>query len=109
MVLAFNSTSGFFYSSDAPCEISFQAVGCYAEDSSNRAFAEELLNQIDPADQKFNGVMMEYGDDWQREFTKFLCRCAREAHHKGYTMFGVHDHGKNNTVENFKRAVCVLI
>lgn len=53
--------------------------------------------------------MMEYGDDWQREFTKFLCRCAREAHHKGYTMFGVHEHGKKNTVENFNRAVCVLI
>lgn len=109
MVLALYSTSGFFYSSDAPCEISYQAVGCYSEDSSNRAFAEELLNQIDPADQKFNGVMMEYGDNWQREFAKFLCRCAREAHHKGYTMFGVREHGKKNSVENFKGAVCVLI
>ena len=52
--------------------------------------------------------MMEYGDDWQREFTKFLCRCAREAHHKGYTMFGVHDHGKNNTVE-ILRGQCAFL
>lgn len=89
-----NFANAVYRLSDAPCEISYQAVGCYGEDSSNRAFAEELLNQIDPADQKFNGVMMEYGDNWQREFAKFLCRCAREAHHKGYTMFGVHEHGE---------------
>ena len=66
-------------------------------------FAEQLLNQKDPAGQKFNGVMMEYGDDWQREFTKFLCRCAREAHHKGYTMFGVHEHGNENRVATVEK------
>lgn len=80
--------------SDAPCEISYQAVGCYGEDSSNRAFTTELLNQVNPASHKFNGIMMDYGDNWQGEFTKLLCRCAREAHHKGYTMFGVQEHGQ---------------
>ena len=41
---------------------------------------------------------MDYGDKWQGEFTKLLCRCAREAHYQCYAMFGVHEHGKIDLV-----------
>ena len=47
-----------------------------------------------PDSPKFNGVVMEFGNNWQKGFTRFLCRCARAAHLKGYGMFGVYDHGK---------------
>ena len=82
---------------DAPCELTYQTVGCYGEDKKNRAFTKELLNQVNPASPQFNGVIMDYGNNWHGEFTKFLCRCAREAHQKGYTMFGIHDHGKRES------------
>ena len=78
---------------DAKCEISYEAVGCHGEDPSNRAFTKELLNEVKPYSPAFNGVIMEFGDSWEQGFIKFLCRCARAAQLKGYTMFGVHDHG----------------
>ena len=43
---------------------------------------------------------MVYGKEWQGEFTKFLCRCAREVRQKGYTMFGVRNHGKQKNLKH---------
>ena len=86
--------------SDAPCEITYQPVGCHGEDPSNRAFTKELLNEMKPNSPQFNGVVMEFGNHWQKGFTRFLCRCARAAHLKGYSMFGVHEHGKLACLKN---------
>lgn len=80
--------------SDAGCEISYEAVGCYGEVSSNRAFTKELVNEVKPFSRAFNGVIMEFGNNWEEGFKKFLCRCARAAQLKRYTMFGVHEHGE---------------
>ena len=87
--------------SDAPCEITYQPVGCHGEDPSNRAFTKELLNEMKPNSPRFNGVVLEFGNQWQKGFTRFLCRCARAAHLKGYSMFGVHEHGKLTCLKNF--------
>lgn len=87
-------TSGLFFFPDAGCEISYEAVGCYGEVSSNRAFTKELVNEVKPFSRAFNGVIMEFGNNWEEGFKKFLCRCARAAHLKRYTMFGVHEHGE---------------
>jgi len=89
-----NYANAVYRLSDAPCEIPYEAVGCHGEDSYDRAFTKELLNQVNPASQQFNGVMMEYGNNWQAEFAKFLCRCARVAHQKNFAMFGVNNHGE---------------
>ena len=85
--------------SDAPCEITYQPLGCYGEDSSNPAFTKELLNEMTPMSPKFKGVIMEFGNNWQPGFNRFLCRCAREAHLNGNSMFGVHNHGKLTCLE----------
>ena len=89
--------------SDVPCEITYQPVGdgCYGEDSSNPAFTKELLNEMTPTSPKFKGVIMEFGNNWQPGFKKFLCRCARAAHLNGNSMFGVYNHGKLTCLETF--------
>ena len=52
------------------------------------------MNEVKPFRRAFNGVIMEFGNTWEEGFKKFLCRCARAAQLKGYTMFGVHEHGE---------------
>ena len=94
---------------DAPCEITYQPVGCHGEDPSNRAFTKELLNEMKPISPQFNGVVMEFGNNWQKGFTRFLCRCARAAHLKGYSMFGVYERGKLTRLENFNYNTFQLI
>ncbi|KAL9957679.1 hypothetical protein ACROYT_G034603 [Oculina patagonica] len=89
-----NYANAVYRLADAPCEITYQPVGCHGEDPSNRAFTKELLNEVKPYRPAFNGVIMEFGNNWQQGFTRFLCRCARAAQLKGYSMFGVHDHGE---------------
>ena len=80
---------------DAECEIPHEAVGCYGEVSyPKRALPDELVNEVKPFSKAFNGVIMEFGDTWKEGFKKFLCRCARKAVLKGYTLFGVHEHGE---------------
>lgn len=89
-----NFANAVYRLADAPCEIAYQPVGCHGEDPSNRAFTKELLNEMKPNSPRFNGVVMEFGNNWQKGFTRFLCRCARAAHLKGYSMFGVYEHGE---------------
>jgi len=91
-----NFANAVYRLADVPCEITYQPVGdgCYGEDSSNPAFTKELLNEMTPTSPKFKGVIMEFGNNWQPGFKKFLCRCARAAHLNGNSMFGVYNHGE---------------
>ncbi|XP_068751837.1 uncharacterized protein [Montipora capricornis] len=89
-----NFANAVYRLSDVPCELSYESVGCFCESSTNRAFDIELLNQVNPVSDKFNGRILEPGENWPGEFTKFLCRCAREARRKGLSMFGVHEQGE---------------
>ncbi|XP_068751834.1 uncharacterized protein [Montipora capricornis] len=89
-----NFANAVYRLSDAPCELSYESVGCFGESSRNRAFDIELLNQVNPVSDKFNGRILEPGENWPGEFTKFLCRCAREARRRGFSMFGVHEQGE---------------
>ena len=79
---------------DAACEVSYEAVGCYGENSANRAFNKEIVNEVDPTSSVFNGHVLEFGDNWQNDFSKFLCRCARVTQLKGFSMFGINNHGE---------------
>ena len=69
-----------------------EEVDCFAEDPSNRALDEEILNEAYPPNPLFNGYLLN-GSDWNTEFPKMLCRCARAARDRGFDVFGVHDHG----------------
>ncbi|KAJ7340116.1 hypothetical protein OS493_002842 [Desmophyllum pertusum] len=89
-----NYANAVYRLSDAKCEISYEVVGCHGENSADRALTEELLDEVKPYSHTFNGVMMEFEKNWEQGFTKFLCRCARTAHFKGYTMFGVYNNGE---------------
>ncbi|PFX20415.1 uncharacterized protein LOC111336924 [Stylophora pistillata] len=90
-----NFANAVYRLSDAECEIPHEAVGCYGEVSyPKRALPDELVNEVKPYSKAFNGVIMEFGDTWKEGFKKFLCRCARKAVLKGYTLFGVHEHGE---------------
>lgn len=80
--------------SGSSCEVSHTPIGCYNENPNDRAFFTELVNQVNPISEKFNGMIMEYGNGWSTEFTKFLCRCARQARLLKYNMFGVHKGGE---------------
>ena len=58
----------------------------------NRALDKELLNQVNPASPLFKGDLLD-SKNWNEEFPKMLCRCARIAKEGGFFMFGVANGG----------------
>jgi len=82
---------------DSPCEWKTTPVGCYKEDKDSRALNTLILSELEPSsdvsDQSaFRGNVFD-PTKWSTEFPKLLCRCARAAKSRGFTVFGVHNTG----------------
>jgi len=72
---------------DATCELETTAMGCLKAASN---LGTLLIDEKDPTSPVFRGYVLEI-PKWDSQFKKMLCRCAREAHKKGYSSFAVHD------------------
>lgn len=68
---------GLFFFLDVGCEILYEVVGCYGEVLFNCVFIKEFVNEVKFFSWVFNGVIMEFGNNWEEGFKKFLCRCVR--------------------------------
>ncbi|KAJ7390458.1 hypothetical protein OS493_025159 [Desmophyllum pertusum] len=74
------------------CEIGIQPIGCFNEEKNNRAFGEEIYNEVDPSSPVFAGHLIST-KNWAKDFPLLLCKCARSAKAKGYDYFGVNNFG----------------
>ncbi|XP_022785556.1 uncharacterized protein LOC111325909 [Stylophora pistillata] len=68
------------------CDVNYVKVGCFKEDSNDRALSQELFQDRTP-----NSV------DWT-DYSTYLknlaCRCAKISAQKGFTYFGLQDYGR---------------
>lgn len=76
-----------------PCEIQIKEMGCYKETTSNRRLLKtQIINAIDPTSEHFVGQIIS-SHKWIKDFSHFLCSCARKVQEKGYRYFGVNSIG----------------
>ncbi|XP_031550039.1 uncharacterized protein LOC116287487 isoform X2 [Actinia tenebrosa] len=75
---------------EVPCELNTTPLGCFAENPSSRALGVEIQNEIDPTSRVFRGNVFEI-KEWDKQFPSLLCRCARAAKQKGFSVFGVYN------------------
>ncbi|KAK3728149.1 hypothetical protein QZH41_019468 [Actinostola sp. cb2023] len=80
---------------DAACEMKTTPLGCYKEVKSARALGTLLADEGNPANPIFTGNMLNVRK-WGSEFPQFLCRCARAAKNRGFSVFGVDNKGKES-------------
>ena len=78
---------------DVPCEVYTEPQGCYTENPSRRALRMILINQLDPSKPGFDGHIFDFRN-WDEEYSRLLCKCARAARNRGFSVFGVNDQGK---------------
>jgi len=81
---------------DKPCEWKITPVGCFKKSNSSRALGTEIVNEMNPSSNNFRGEIFKVSE-WDTEYPKLLCRCAREAKKRGFVNFGVYDTGNNTT------------
>jgi hypothetical protein len=78
---------------DVPCQLKSTPLGCFVESTSARALGVELQNEVDPVSKVFRGNVLDI-KEWDAQFPGFLCRCARAAGEKGFSVFGVYNNGE---------------
>jgi len=78
---------------DTSCSVKAQPIGCYKDESTNRAMAEYFLTARENLAGIFAGYFIDW-KNWPQFLSKFVCDCAKVAQKKGYKVFGVQFFGE---------------
>ena len=87
---------------DGSCEVNISPVGCYKENKENLAMQGIFHNEAAPDKPNFSGYMLQFSENYEEDFSEFLCRCARKAQINGWEYFGVRELGELKSHKNEK-------
>ena len=88
----------FFFKGQRCPGVSFQRIGCYKEKTQKgRPLSDLLFTDRKSSSSKWSGLKYAF-----QEFNAYLpdlaCRCAKATKFKGYTVFGLTNYGKNDSL-----------
>lgn len=75
------------------CEVNYVKVGCFKEDTSDRALSQELFQDRIPNNSNYSGQEVNWGD-YSTYLKSLACRCAKSSAQNGFTYFGLQDYGR---------------
>lgn len=88
----------YFFKGQRCPGVSFQRIGCYKEKTQKgRPLSDLLFTDRESSSSKWSGLKYAF-----QEFNAYLpdlaCRCAKATKVKGYTVFGLTNYGKNDSL-----------
>jgi len=88
------------------CDWKVEPLGCYDDQTWNRAIPLEIINERDPVNHNYNGILVNW-KGFKYYLQEFICRCAKAAFSNGYNVIGVQFYGEcwsgNSAYESFKK------
>lgn len=70
----------------AECEVTYKKIGCYNENSGDRALSENLFSMR-------KNINWKPGE-WEKFLKRLACRCAKKTSDTGYSYFGLQFYGE---------------
>lgn len=86
------------------CAEQFERVGCFRD---NQIVPRPIPDYIMTDRQRNLAIYSGQSIDWRNwdvYMPQFVCRCAKEAKQKGYTLFGVQFYGKQIKIQRLQLA-----
>ena len=76
------------------CSLPYEKVGCFHDlHKSQRPLPSLLMTDRDESDETFSGKSIDW-KNWDVYVSGLACRCAKKAHEKGMTFFGLQFYGE---------------
>lgn len=86
------------------CGEQFERVGCFRDDQIvPRPVPDYIMTDRQKNLAIYSGQSIDWRN-WDVYMPQFLCRCAKEAKEKGYTIFGVQFYGKQIKIQRLRLA-----
>lgn len=76
------------------CEIDYKVLGCFKEDTDERALDVLIIDDDSPESSAFMGLVSTDFDNWEEYIEGLICRCARKIKERGYTVFSIQNGGE---------------
>ncbi|XP_078346505.1 uncharacterized protein LOC144631811 [Oculina patagonica] len=85
---------------DTTCSLPYEKVGCFRDlRRSQRPLPTYLMNDRDVFHEHFSGKLIDW-KNWDVYLPDLACRCAKKAHERGMTFFGLQFYGECWSGEN---------
>ncbi|CAH3120940.1 unnamed protein product [Pocillopora meandrina] len=75
------------------CEVNYEKVGCFKEDTNNRTLSQELFQDRMSSDPNYSGQRVDWAN-YNTYLKSLACRCAKSSALNGFTYFGLQDYGR---------------